>query len=322
MRGALALLCAACVSCGGPAIEGVELTWLGTTNWLVRTRSTTILLDAFFSRPRLGVEGSLPEGIADLERILEAAGVRSVDAIVIGHSHYDHAVDAGTAALTTGAPLYGTSTTCLIARAQGLPAERCHLLDHGDAIRVGDIDLRAVRTIHWWPESVGAHNELTEPPTLAEVSVAPHGGVLSLSMSFPSAGVSSTVFYQNTLGPLDGDDGSGLDYRALLSEAAVPAGQSIWLACGDCSDSPQELVDYLNILAPRVVIPHHWDGLMPSYATGVPGPFSPPQAFSEAMASQNVLPPLQYFDRFVLQGDTIVRAESSPVRDAFGLDIP
>ena len=182
-------------------VEGVELTWLSTTTWLVRYETTVLLLDAFFSRPLLAQEGSKKDGIERMERMLEAAGASSVDAILVGHSHYDHVVDVGTAALSTGAQVYGSKTTCLVAQSQGLPETRCTVIGQGDRLEIGDAAIDVIRTIHWWPDTngIGVFEELTEVPSPIAASTAPNGGVLSLLFHFTQADEPVTVFYRACL---------------------------------------------------------------------------------------------------------------------------
>ena len=166
--------------------SAVRFTWMGVTNWLVETPESTILLDAYFSRPADGA-ASEKAGIQSLQRHLEWAGLEQVDHIVVGHSHFDHALDAGTAALATGAQVWGSSTTCWIAMAQGLNEKRCSVIDQGDElsevkgvqIRVGaQPALVAHRFGNWDPCHVGRY------AGSIEVGDAPHGGVLTMHLDF------------------------------------------------------------------------------------------------------------------------------------------
>lgn len=76
-----------------PSETIIALTRLGVTNWLVQYGETTVLFDAYFKRPE--PESEFNELGMDIFRdILAAKSVGSIDYIFVGHSHYDHVIDA------------------------------------------------------------------------------------------------------------------------------------------------------------------------------------------------------------------------------------
>ena len=323
----LVLLALSCSSAPEPATAAapdpaVEFTWMGITNWLVQTPHSTVLLDAYFSRPQEG-NASTPEGIETLLTVLDHAGVTEIDHIFVGHSHFDHALDAGTAAIATGAQLWGSPTTCLIADAQGLPADRCTLLTQGDALSPSeDIDLRVARTPHWWPtvSGIGTHEELDDKPDEARVGDAPHGGVLTMHLNF---GLHGTAVFQNTLGPLNADDGSGEDYPANLAwlvddQPPVDA----WLTCPNCTSTADPLVAYVDALEPGAIVAHHWDNALQRPTDGLATGFLEPSSFTETVERTGVTAfvPTQLFERFELREGDWMRLNSSPIQAALDLD--
>lgn len=65
------LLFASLLACSSPdsaaptrSVEGVELTWLGVTTWLLRTNDQTLLFDAYLTRGAPGATASSPEAAA------------------------------------------------------------------------------------------------------------------------------------------------------------------------------------------------------------------------------------------------------------------
>ncbi|WAS90755.1 MBL fold metallo-hydrolase [Nannocystis punicea] len=96
----------------------IALTYLGVAGWQLDAGPTTILVDPYFSRPDL--DGPLTP---DPAAIAAHAPARA-DAIVIGHSHVDHVLDAPAVAAATGAQLIGSESTARLARASGLPATK------------------------------------------------------------------------------------------------------------------------------------------------------------------------------------------------------
>ncbi len=303
------------------AVESVEMVWLGVSNWLVRVGNTTLLFDAYYSRPAFGGEPHI-DGMSQIQRVLQAADVEQVDAILIGHAHFDHISDLGATALLTGAQAVGTPTTCFVAQAQGLDPERCTVVGNGDLLEYDDVSIRVVRNGHWWPveRGPGPHAELTEPPGAEQVLRTPHGGAISFVLTVDGR-EDLTVFMQNTLAALSTPaDGSGEDYTANL-EAAFPADADarVWVASGNFLAVAADLAEHLDRIRPRWVVPHHWDGGRPIIEAGLAAPLTPQDFYlatiqaanAEAMIAQ------QYFDRFVLTADGFERADS-PVQREFG----
>jgi hypothetical protein len=181
--GALALLIAFAAPSPGEAQrppDGVRLTWLSVTNWLLEAGDTRILLDAGFSRvPESAIvdwsrsTGAVTADTALALRIVEAvAPGRRLDWILVGHGHFDNSLDASALARATGARIAGARTICHQAVALGVEAERCLAVEGGEVIEIGPfVRMRVVRWHHSGASSseVGrllrAPLELRAPPT-------------------------------------------------------------------------------------------------------------------------------------------------------------
>jgi L-ascorbate metabolism protein UlaG (beta-lactamase superfamily) len=82
-----------------------------------------------------------------------ARSVPRADAIVLGHTHFDHALDAPLTARRTGARVFGSRSGALLCRAQGVPADRVEDVqgERGQAPierEVGPFHLRFVPSAH------------------------------------------------------------------------------------------------------------------------------------------------------------------------------
>lgn len=294
---------------------------MGVTQWLLQYGETTVLLDAYFSRPEAGAEGSTEAGLDLMQRALDAAGVESVDFILVGHSHFDHAIDCGSAAMLTGAQVVGSKTTCLIAQSAGLPGDRCTVVGTGDELTLGEARMRAVRTIHTLPSSIGRFLELDEVPTPAESWAAPAGGPISYLISFPGADPFS-MFYTNSISPIEGDDESGEDYVANLDAAFSDVdGTTVWLGPVGFLSSEGDLQEYFSRIQPEFVVPQHFDGITPDVEAGLMAPFTPSAALTQVLAEEasTLVSPEEYFDHFILSAEGVVRSAESPAQSAFGL---
>jgi len=80
--------------------------------------------------------------------------------------------------MESGADVYGSATTCLIAQSQGLSTDRCHVLKDSDQFAIGKMNVQVSRTIHWWPEQTGiggAFTVLDDLPDPDELFIVPQG---------------------------------------------------------------------------------------------------------------------------------------------------
>ena len=95
--------------------RGAELEWLGTAGFRLTYEGVTLLIDPYVSR-------------ADLARVATGRVLRSdpravarhlprTDAVLVGHTHFDHAVDVPAVVARDGVPAYGSSS---LARLLGL----------------------------------------------------------------------------------------------------------------------------------------------------------------------------------------------------------
>jgi L-ascorbate metabolism protein UlaG (beta-lactamase superfamily) len=126
--------------------ERARIRWLGTAGHIIEAGGATLLIDPFLSRP------SARQLLAPLEPNQEAIAARvpaRVDAILCGHSHFDHLLDAPAIARSTGALLVGSASTCNIARASGVPAAQLvEIAPQGGSVTVGAATIRFIPSLH------------------------------------------------------------------------------------------------------------------------------------------------------------------------------
>jgi glyoxylase-like metal-dependent hydrolase (beta-lactamase superfamily II) len=102
------------VDCGvRPAADALELTYLGVGGFLMRWNGHAILTAPFYSNPGL-LQVGLGLPIAPNTKRIDAhlPPLDEVEAILVGHAHYDHLMDAVYVAETHAvrAVLYGSET--------------------------------------------------------------------------------------------------------------------------------------------------------------------------------------------------------------------
>lgn len=124
--------------------------FMGTGTISFDDGNTIIMEDGFFTRPGLVtvIAGKVSPDQKRIDDAIFKAGLFKVAAIFVAHSHYDHALDAGTVALKTGATVIGTSSTANAAAGAGLPFNRTRIIHDGDTFSYGRFTVTAFETPH------------------------------------------------------------------------------------------------------------------------------------------------------------------------------
>jgi L-ascorbate metabolism protein UlaG (beta-lactamase superfamily) len=180
----------------------VHATWLGTAGVLITDGKTNILIDPYVSRFGIGkIVFSTP---LEPDRVLirewtEKLGGRKIAAVIVSHSHFDHAVDAPYFALEAGAPLIGTESTMNIGRGAGMPESRLIAVKPGRTMKFGDFTVKFIESVHG-PAFLG---RIPYPGTIDRPLVPPAaaseyrlGGVFALLIKHPSG----TILHHGSAG--------------------------------------------------------------------------------------------------------------------------
>ena len=130
--------------------SGLTATFLGVGSVLLDDGDTAIITDPFFSRPsvlrtltrRIGPDPAL------IDRCLQRAGITDLAAVVVTHSHFDHAMDAPFVAERTGAHLIGSESTANLGRGHGLPENRLVVARVGEPFTFGDFVVTMIESLH------------------------------------------------------------------------------------------------------------------------------------------------------------------------------
>jgi L-ascorbate metabolism protein UlaG (beta-lactamase superfamily) len=101
--------------------DGLELEWLGVSGYRFTYEGHTLFLDPYLSRVPLSSlllrRLALPDG-ATLDRLLRAPG--QVVGVLVGHTHFDHAVDAPEIARRFGCKAYGSESLAQLMHLHGI----------------------------------------------------------------------------------------------------------------------------------------------------------------------------------------------------------
>lgn len=110
---------------------GLEIEWLGVAGYRLTCEGHTLLIDPYFSRVPLASvvrrERALPD-IALLKRALQPPG--EVVGVLVGHTHFDHAVDAPAIARRFDCPALGSASLARLMRLHGLGEQAVEVEPH------------------------------------------------------------------------------------------------------------------------------------------------------------------------------------------------
>lgn len=231
----------------------LHVEWLGTAGHVVSTATTTLLIDPYVTRARLS---RLARRIVPDDAAIERWIVKKVDAVVCGHSHFDHLLDAPRIALLRGAKLVGSRTTCSFARAAGVPdAQLVQVPPEGARLRIGDIDVRFVSSLHARIAlgRVPFDGEVTERPRLpARAWDYKMGGAFGILLEACGVRV-----YHNGSADLVDTELAGLRADVVLMGLAGRQATRGYVG------------RLLDALSPRIVLPTHHDAFFAPIEEGL-----------------------------------------------------
>jgi L-ascorbate metabolism protein UlaG (beta-lactamase superfamily) len=131
-----------------PLPAGLEIEWSGTAGYRLTYEGASLVLDPYFSRVSLAdllTRQPLPGDPAMIDRVLPVDA--DVVAVAVGHTHFDHAVDAPALVRRFGCPAFGSSSLAHLMGLHGL-AEHAVTVEAKKPYEVGPFTLRFVPSVH------------------------------------------------------------------------------------------------------------------------------------------------------------------------------
>ena len=333
----------------GPSF--VDITWMSMANLHYQIGPTGVVTDGYITRiPQEAFYGG-PSGLAstraayrpDVEavrRVLSAiGGPPRVNLLLTGHSHWDHSFDTGTWTTLTDAPIIGSRTSCFQVRAEGVPAERCTVVDGGERMPVTDgVTMLVVRWNHSGdPDRNPEQHDAVELAAVPTPDPATGGLRAGVAEDFPNGGGTRgflfvvdgpdgrfSWFQQNSASAVDLDVpivADGVDHgapidnlRAALDAAGLDA-VDLWIGTGGLAVA--QLV--VPVIRPTAYLPIHWDGLWEPFENGVSRPFSGGalEAYLREAGVELVVPG-QFMDQWRLDASGIRPRANESVKRALG----
>lgn len=250
----------------------MQLRWLGTAGFELRSGGGTVLLiDPYLSRPPSARPQS-PPGLTDIPR---------ADAILITHGHFDHAFDVPALANQLNAPVYASASVCQTLTRRGAPRPgqpasawpteetalstrttpptrtapptrtTLHPLAPGDSVQVGDLRIDALAARHVRFDLPLVLETLCRMlPHMRSLRPLPSGWPAGQVLGFHVTAPDLSLVHFGSAGWVKGT------LESLRPEVALIPVQGR-------SDIAQVAAQMAALLRPHMVVPHHWDDFYP-----------------------------------------------------------
>lgn len=146
--------------------QPLRATFVGVSTILLSAGRDAVLIDGFFTRPsylpvfigkiapdekvvteclaRLGVI----DKNKDMESTTDPGGRTTLHAVLVAHTHFDHALDAPLVCKRTGARLVGSESLHNLGRGQGVPEDQMVLASDGAVLDYGALRVSVLEGIH------------------------------------------------------------------------------------------------------------------------------------------------------------------------------
>lgn len=225
--------------------QNLEILYLGTAGFVLKSPNRIIALDPYISRPSLWTTLSKPllSNTALIEQLIPQA-----DDVLIGHAHYDHILDAPQLCHNTGARLIGSTASIMVGRAAGLPETQLVETQGRENIQCGNWQVRGLPSVHGKAAfgRIPLPGDMTEPPPWPpRFYHLKHGLVLNWLVDtghLKIVHIDSADFIEAELTGIQADIvclcAIGRQYR------------------------PNYVKDVVRLLKPKWIIPCHWDSMV------------------------------------------------------------
>jgi len=222
---------------------GLELTWFGTAGFRLAYQGTVIWIDPYVTRMPLAavalrrVVPSSPEAVAKY--------IDRADAVLVGHTHFDHALDVPAIARAHGCKVYGSTSLQALMGLHGL-ADQTVVVEPKRDYEVGAFKFHFVPSIHSKLQlgiGIPYSGELTSEHVEGLTAQAYHCGQV-WGLALEVAGI--RIYHQGS--------------ADLLEAEIVDRNVDVFL-CGISGRrfTPKYAERILHALSPSIVVPTHYD---------------------------------------------------------------
>lgn len=133
-------------------IEALEFCWLGSTHFIVRDDQTNIQFDPFVTHPSLTDFLFFRKVNSDhllVNQWVNKIGLKSLDAIFVTHTHWDHVLDLEPFMKLSGsANIYGSSSARNFALGQNIEENRIRVIEDNLETQIKSFKVSAFKSVH------------------------------------------------------------------------------------------------------------------------------------------------------------------------------
>ena len=122
--------CARQLAWSGRLPRGLELTWLGTAGFRLAYQGTVVWIDPYVTR--LSLRDLVARRVVPPSEQAIAAWIDRADAVLVGHTHFDHALDVPAIARRFGARVFGSRSLAQLMTLHELAAQAVVVEPHRD----------------------------------------------------------------------------------------------------------------------------------------------------------------------------------------------
>lgn len=225
--------------------SGVELTYLGTAGFVLRGGDRIIVLDPYVTRT--GLRALVTRPLVSNQLLLRKIVPRAHD-VLVGHTHFDHVLDAPALCKKTGARLIGSRSACMVGRAAQVPESQLVETAGREDIACGPFTVRGLPSLHGKAlfGRVPLPGDIDTPPAWPPRAHAlKHGLVLNwyvASSQFSLVHIDSAEFIREELHGLRAD---------IVCLCAIGRRYR-----------PDYVREVVELLRPKYVVPCHWDTML------------------------------------------------------------
>ena len=138
--------------------------WLGTAGLALTVGDVTLVIDPYVTRVPTWqlIFGTLRP---DRRRVADYVG--HCDDVLVTHAHFDHLLDVPAVLAQPGAVAFGSSNTCRLLAASGVPAAQIREIDAGHTLSLGavQVDVLSAEHVTFWGRT------MARGPLRADVSL-------------------------------------------------------------------------------------------------------------------------------------------------------
>lgn len=311
------------------APSAIRTTWFGISNWHYQIGDVGFILDG-----EVVNSGRTPNPAAVSKALSALEKKGTVDFLLVGHEHSDHARQIPEYAKQTGKHIYAPQAVCDAVAAYGNPASQCTTLDGGETFKINDfVAIRVVRWLHSLDCGQAGNGTAGVETFGFLITARTKGGPLSIYASDSGAG-GVDLFIPRVKNKGTAQEKVYGSPFTNLQQAVNDAGiENIDLWQGG---PESRVVNQARVLMPAFGIkyfqPHHLgtratlvDGVQVGFSLeyGLHFPYLPSEVplLTDFMKSTGTRPfnPENYFDAWVLDKDGFRVDDNAQVKAVYGL---